>query len=90
MAAYLDAFRQCFFIGAPTLTEKNLPNQAGRVFIVTGGYAGNIRHLACRITYQNSILTTCRCRQGIVQDPLPAQWHRLRSWPLAKQSRLCH
>jgi len=40
MAAYMDAFRQCFFIGAPTLTEKNLPNQSGRVFIVTGGYAG--------------------------------------------------
>ena len=44
MAAYMDALRQCFFIGAPTLTEKNLPNQSGRVFIVTGGYAGNIEN----------------------------------------------
>jgi hypothetical protein len=40
MSAYLDSFRQCFFIPQPTLTEKNLPNQSGRVFIVTGGYAG--------------------------------------------------
>lgn len=40
MSAYLDSFRQCFFIPKPTLTEKNLPNQSGRVFIVTGGYAG--------------------------------------------------
>lgn len=44
MAAYMDALRQCFFIGAPILTEKNLPNQSGRVFIVTGGYAGNIEN----------------------------------------------
>jgi retinol dehydrogenase-12 len=40
MSAYLDSFRQCFFVPQPTLTEKNLPNQSGRVFIVTGGYAG--------------------------------------------------
>ena len=52
MAAYMDAFRQCFFIGTPTLTEKNFPNQAGRVFIVTGGYAGNIEnpHLHIQFT----------------------------------------
>ncbi|KAF1986179.1 NAD(P)-binding protein [Aulographum hederae CBS 113979] len=31
---------QSYFIPAPTLTEKNLPDQAGRVHIVTGGYAG--------------------------------------------------
>ena len=31
---------QCFRIPAPDLTEKNLPNQAGKVHIVTGGYAG--------------------------------------------------
>lgn len=40
MSFYWDSFRQSFFIPKPTLTEKNLPNQAGRVFIVTGGYAG--------------------------------------------------
>jgi len=40
MSAYLDSIRQCFFIPKPTLTENNLPNQSGRVFIVTGGYAG--------------------------------------------------
>lgn len=49
MAAYMDALRQCFFIGTPTLTEKNLPNQAGRVFIVTGGYAGKIEDSLERI-----------------------------------------
>jgi retinol dehydrogenase-12 len=45
MSAYLDSFRQCFFIPQPTLTEKNLPNQSGRVFIVTGGYAGKSDHV---------------------------------------------
>lgn len=40
MSIYLDALRQCFFIPKPTLTEHNLPDQTGRVFIVTGGYAG--------------------------------------------------
>lgn len=40
MSAYWDSFRQCAFIPTPVLTEKNLPNQSGRVFIVTGGYAG--------------------------------------------------
>lgn len=40
MSLYLDAFRQCFGIPSPSLTEDNLPDQRGRVFIVTGGYAG--------------------------------------------------
>lgn len=40
MSIWSDTFRQCFFIPKPTLTEENLPDQAGRVFIVTGGYAG--------------------------------------------------
>ncbi|KAM0712494.1 hypothetical protein Q7P37_011591 [Cladosporium fusiforme] len=53
MASYWDAFRQCFFIPKPTLTEKNLPNQAGRVFIVTGGYAGVGKEL-CNILYQHN------------------------------------
>ncbi|KAK1077142.1 short-chain alcohol dehydrogenase, partial [Friedmanniomyces endolithicus] len=35
-----DAFFQCFMVGTPPLTEKNLPDQSGRVLIVTGGYAG--------------------------------------------------
>jgi len=32
--------KQSFFLPSPVLTEKNLPSQAGRVFIITGGYAG--------------------------------------------------
>ena len=40
MSVYSDAFKQCFFIPEPALTEKNLPDQTGRVCIVTGGYAG--------------------------------------------------
>lgn len=31
---------QSAWIPTPTLTEKNLPSQAGKVHIVTGGYAG--------------------------------------------------
>lgn len=47
MSVYLDAFRQCFFIPPPPLTEENLPSQAGRVFIVTGGYAGKHARAIC-------------------------------------------
>ncbi|KAK4544627.1 hypothetical protein LTR36_004199 [Oleoguttula mirabilis] len=53
MSTWLDALRQCFFIPAPTLTEKNLPDQSGRVFIVTGGYAGVGKEL-CKILYQKN------------------------------------
>ena len=46
-----DAFFQCFFIPAPTLTEGSLPSQAGRIFIVTGGYTGIGEELV-KILYQ--------------------------------------
>lgn len=35
-----NIFSQFFFIPSPKLTEKNCPDQTGRVFVVTGGYAG--------------------------------------------------
>ncbi|KAK0618314.1 hypothetical protein B0T17DRAFT_656440 [Bombardia bombarda] len=41
---------QFFFIPTPRLTEKNCPDQSGRVFIVTGGYAGVGLDL-CKILY---------------------------------------
>ncbi|OQN98076.1 hypothetical protein B0A48_15908 [Cryoendolithus antarcticus] len=53
MSYYLSIFRECFFIPKPTLTEKNLPDQKGRVFIVTGGYAGVGKEL-CKILYQHN------------------------------------
>ncbi|OQD67357.1 hypothetical protein PENDEC_c039G06905 [Penicillium decumbens] len=37
---------QSYYIPAPPLTEKNLPDQNGRVHIVTGGYAGVGRQLS--------------------------------------------
>ncbi|KAK3714256.1 short-chain alcohol dehydrogenase [Vermiconidia calcicola] len=46
-------WNQSFFIPKPTLTEKNLPDQSGRVFIVTGGYAGCGYQLA-KILYQRN------------------------------------
>ncbi|CAK3813067.1 Hypothetical predicted protein [Lecanosticta acicola] len=33
-------FSQSFFLPKPAITEHNCPDQKGRVFIVTGGYAG--------------------------------------------------
>lgn len=39
-----------FFPPPPTLTEANLPSQAGKVFIVTGGAAG-VGFELCRILY---------------------------------------
>lgn len=41
---------QMFWIEPPPLTEANLPSQSGRVFIVTGGYAGVGLEL-CKILY---------------------------------------
>ncbi|KAG9686743.1 NAD(P)-binding protein, partial [Aureobasidium melanogenum] len=52
MAALSSFFRQSAWIPTPELTEKNLPNQAGRVFIVTGGYAG-IGYELSKILYQH-------------------------------------
>lgn len=37
LCAFLN---QSFFLSDPPLTEKNLPDQAGRVHLITGGYAG--------------------------------------------------
>lgn len=53
MSYWTDIFRQCFLIPAPKLTEKNLPDQSGRVHIVTGGYAGVGKELS-KILYQKS------------------------------------
>ncbi|KAK3671585.1 short-chain alcohol dehydrogenase [Recurvomyces mirabilis] len=53
MSYYYDAFRQCFFLPAPTFTEKELPDQTGRVLIVTGGYAGVGKEL-CKMLYQKN------------------------------------
>lgn len=41
-----SALKQSFFLPIPTLTERNLPDQTGRVFVVTGGYAGVGEQLA--------------------------------------------
>ncbi|KAJ9297093.1 hypothetical protein DTO271G3_4854 [Paecilomyces variotii] len=40
-----------FFPPKPTLTEDNLPNQQGKVFLVTGGYSGVGLEL-CKLLYQ--------------------------------------
>ncbi|KAK5112342.1 hypothetical protein LTR62_004305 [Meristemomyces frigidus] len=53
MAYYYGAFRQCFFIPKPTFTEHELADQAGRVLIVTGGYAGVGKEL-CKMLYQRN------------------------------------
>ncbi|KAJ5218444.1 short-chain dehydrogenase [Penicillium cinerascens] len=48
MAKFLSkaVWTQCYRIPEPPLTEKNLPDQDGRVHIVTGGYAGVGRKLS--------------------------------------------
>ncbi|KAF7189404.1 Short-chain dehydrogenase/reductase bet4 [Pseudocercospora fuligena] len=45
--------RQSFFLGRPPLTEQNLPDQSGRIVIITGGYAGVGKELA-RVLYQRN------------------------------------
>ncbi|KAI9738275.1 MAG: hypothetical protein M1834_008773 [Cirrosporium novae-zelandiae] len=43
-------FEQAFFIPTPTLTEKSLPDQTDKVFIVTGGNTG-LGFELCKILY---------------------------------------
>lgn len=40
MATVLHLLQQGMFIPRPPLTEENLPDQTGKVHIVTGGYSG--------------------------------------------------
>ena len=48
-----DFWGQSFRIPPPPLTEKNLPDQTGKVFMITGGYAGVGAQLAT-ILYQHN------------------------------------
>ncbi|KAG8165587.1 hypothetical protein KVR01_004139 [Diaporthe batatas] len=50
-----NVFSQFFFIPSPTVTEKNCPDQKGRVFLVTGGYAGVGIEL-CKILYAHNAI----------------------------------
>lgn len=53
LSLFKSAYRQSFNIAAPSLTEKNLPDQTGRVALITGGYAGVGQELS-RILYQHN------------------------------------
>jgi retinol dehydrogenase-12 len=46
-------FSQSFRLPSPILTEANCPDQTGRVFIITGGYAGIGKELA-RLLYAHN------------------------------------
>ncbi|KAI0966842.1 NAD(P)-binding protein [Xylaria arbuscula] len=48
-----NIFSQFFFIPAAPLTEKNCPDQTGRVFLITGGYGGVGFELA-KILYKHN------------------------------------
>ncbi|KIX04023.1 uncharacterized protein Z518_07576 [Rhinocladiella mackenziei CBS 650.93] len=48
-----NTFSQIFFIPKPTLTEKNLADQTGKVFIVTGGNTG-VGYELCKILYTHN------------------------------------
>lgn len=48
-----EFFWQSWFIAKPTLTEKNLPDQTGRVCLITGGYTG-VGFEVASILYQHN------------------------------------
>jgi retinol dehydrogenase 12 len=48
--------RQAYFIPKPTLTEANLPDQSGRVHLVTGGYGGCGLELSKMLYEKNAIV----------------------------------
>ncbi|KAI1116774.1 NAD(P)-binding protein [Nemania sp. NC0429] len=54
---YCSIAGQCFSIPSARLTEKNCPDQTGRVFLVTGGYAG-VGFELCKILYMHNA-TVC-------------------------------
>lgn len=49
-----EFFWQSWFIPKPPLTEENLPDQTGRVCIITGGYAGVGFHVASILFQHNA------------------------------------
>ncbi|EMD00458.1 hypothetical protein BAUCODRAFT_99688 [Baudoinia panamericana UAMH 10762] len=53
MSPFSHFLQQSFFIPKPPLTEHSLPDQTGRVFIVTGGYNG-VGLALVRILYQRN------------------------------------
>ncbi|KAF2187563.1 NAD(P)-binding protein [Zopfia rhizophila CBS 207.26] len=53
VASVAAIVRQSFFIANPSLTEQNLPDQTGKVHIVTGGYSGCGQQLV-KILYQKN------------------------------------
>ncbi|KAK3067764.1 short-chain alcohol dehydrogenase [Teratosphaeriaceae sp. CCFEE 6253] len=77
-------FFQCFMIPAPELTEKNLPDQTGRVFIVTGGYAGCGKELSKMLYRRNGTVYLA----GRSQDKATAAIADLRAAVPASDGRL--
>ncbi|KAI6764120.1 hypothetical protein HG530_007909 [Fusarium avenaceum] len=53
MSKFGVVIKQSFYIPLPTLTENNLVDQAGKVHIVPGGYAGCGKELV-KILYQKN------------------------------------
>jgi len=53
LSLFKNAYKQSYNIATPPLTEANLPDQTGRVIIITGGYAGVGQELS-RIIYQHN------------------------------------
>jgi retinol dehydrogenase 12 len=53
MGMNFSSLKQSFFIPAPTFTGRNLPDQTGKVHIVTGGYAGCGEELV-RLLYEKN------------------------------------
>ncbi|TGO32229.1 hypothetical protein BHYA_0337g00010 [Botrytis hyacinthi] len=48
-----NIFSQFYFIPSASLTEKDTPDQTGRIFLVTGGYAG-VGFQLCKILYAHN------------------------------------
>lgn len=55
MGTALRLFQQGYFIAEPSLTEKNLSDQTGKVHIVTGGYSG-VGHELVKILYSKNAI----------------------------------
>jgi retinol dehydrogenase 12 len=73
--------KQSFFLPIPPLTEDNLPDQTGRVVLITGGYTGVGFELA-RILYQHNATLYLAGRSS---DKATRAIHKLHaSFPLSK------
>ena len=64
--AFRDAYTQ-LFPPKPTFTERDLPSQSGKVFIVTGGSTG-VGYELCKMLYETGATVYLTSRSTVSEN----------------------